>query len=72
MSTNPSPGRFGRIYVRFTKFSPRAGHEKSLGKLIKLRPKRPGPSSRSLLTARLKQVNAGPLPSRASESLNPN
>ena len=61
MTTNPMPGRYGRTYVRFTNFSPRTRHEKSLGKLIKLRPLRPGPSPRSLLDGSHKQVNARPL-----------
>jgi hypothetical protein len=58
MTTNTIPGRYGRKYVRFTNFSPRARHEKSLGKLIKLRPLRPESSSRSLLTPSRKQVDA--------------
>jgi hypothetical protein len=60
MTTNTILGRYGRKYVRFTNFSPRARHEKSLGKLIKLRPLRPGPSTRSLLDRSAEQVNARP------------
>jgi hypothetical protein len=68
MTIDPMLGRFERNYVRFTNFSPRTGHEKSLGKLIKLRPKRPEPSPRSLLTPSPKQVTARPLSILASKS----
>jgi hypothetical protein len=67
MTTDPMPGRYGRTYVRFTNFSPRTGHGKSLGKLIKLRPLRPGPSPRSLLDGSHKQANASPYSLRATK-----